>query len=104
MSIAAPRLAIGGLVAAIVAFGAAFAIGKATVSSSKTAAPSAVTPVSVPAAPQVAAFTPSGSLPAPAKPKKHASSGGGGGGEGKGERPLEIHQLVGPLASGGIPC
>ena len=63
----AGRVAAIGLVAALVAFGAAFGIGKASGSGGKkkASAPSAVTPVQVAEGPQVASFTPSGSLPAP---------------------------------------
>ena len=73
------RFAAIALAAVVLAFGAAFAIGKATGGGGeKAAAPSAVTPVEVAGGPEVAAFSPTGSLPAPKESKPEPSSGGGG--------------------------
>lgn len=74
------RFAAVAVAAVVIAFGAAFAIGKATGGGGeKAAAPSAVTPVEVAGSPEVASFSPSGSLPAPKETKPEPSSGGGGG-------------------------
>jgi hypothetical protein len=76
-----------GAVAVLVAFGAAFGIGKATAPKEKsTTQAAAPTPVEAfqasSTAPQLASYDPAGSLPAPKKQKKKATkkpSGGGGG-------------------------
>ena len=73
------RFAAIAVAAVVVAFGAAFAIGKATGGGEKkAAAPSAVTPVEVAGSPEVAAFSPSGSLPAPKETERPSGGGGGG--------------------------
>src|SRR3954469_1524549 len=74
------RFAAVAVVAVVVAFGAAFAIGKATAGgSSKASAPSAVTPITVSDGPQLASFSSSGALPGPKQKSGGVSVGGGGG-------------------------
>jgi hypothetical protein len=59
----AGRLAAAGAVAGLVAFGAAFGIGKASSSDKQAAAPPAVTAVQISSTPHLVSFKPSGSLP-----------------------------------------
>jgi hypothetical protein len=82
------------LAAVVVAFGAAFAIGSATKSKdSSTSAPSPVKSFKPDAAQtQLAAYQPSGALPAPKKeqkrkPARKSTGGGGGGGGGSAPTP-----------------
>jgi hypothetical protein len=72
------RFAAIAVAAVVLAFGVAFAAGKATGGGGdKAAAPSAVTPVEVAGGPEVASFSPTGSLPAPKETKQESSGGGG---------------------------